>query len=296
MQALPLVLDRITDPVTAVILSVTVVLLFGEIIPQAVCSSNGLEVGAFFTPLVKVLLIITMPLSIPISAVLDVMLGQRHTALFRRAELKTFVDMHDANKDFGGNLTSEEIKIIKGALDLTHKRAKAAMTPLEMVFMVSVDTILDKQTLESILNSGHSRILVHKKGERRKIIGIVLVKELILIDPNANLPVSSLEIRHVPHLLAETPMYDMLRLFKTGRTHIAVLTQPTRDALYKKRKLEEASAIDLYSIEDGYDSEIEIRTEEDEYLLEDTDQVETASSSSSSSTDSIQRLEELFNF
>ena len=296
MQALPLVLDRITDPVTAVILSVTVVLLFGEIIPQAVCSSNGLEVGAFFTPLVKVLLIITMPLSIPISAVLDFMLGQRHTALFRRAELKTFVDMHAANKDFGGNLTSEEVKIIKGALDLTHKRAKAAMTPLDMVFMVSIDTVLDKQTLESILKSGHSRILVHKKGDRTKIIGIVLVKELILIDPNANQPVSSLEIRHIPHLLAETPMYDMLRLFKTGRTHIAVLTQPTRNALYKRKKLEEAVAIDVYSIEDGYDSEIGLRTEdEEEYLLEDTDQLETASSSSSSSADSIQQLEEIFN-
>ncbi len=38
MEALPLVLDTLADPVTAVITSVTVVLLFGEIVPQAVCS------------------------------------------------------------------------------------------------------------------------------------------------------------------------------------------------------------------------------------------------------------------
>ena len=43
-EALPLVLDRITDPITAVILSVTVVLLFGEIIPQALCSNHGLAI------------------------------------------------------------------------------------------------------------------------------------------------------------------------------------------------------------------------------------------------------------
>ena len=45
-EALPLVLDRLTDPITAVVLSVTVVLLFGEIIPQAACSAYGLEIGA----------------------------------------------------------------------------------------------------------------------------------------------------------------------------------------------------------------------------------------------------------
>lgn len=232
-EALPLVLDRITDPITAVILSVTVVLLFGEIIPQALCSNHGLAIGAFFSPLVNVLLFVTQPISIPIAAILDLLLGQRHSALFRRTQLRTFVDLHDVNKNYGGNLSTEEVTIIKGALDMTHKRAKAAMTPLDMVFMLSIDAILDASTLESILKSGHSRILVHKKGDRTKIIGIVLVKELILVDPNANQPISSMKIRHVPHLLAETPMYDMLRLFKTGRTHMAVLTQPTLEAITK---------------------------------------------------------------
>lgn len=32
---------QLTDPVTAIVLSVTVVLTFGEIIPQAVCSRYG---------------------------------------------------------------------------------------------------------------------------------------------------------------------------------------------------------------------------------------------------------------
>lgn len=38
MEALPLFLDRLLNPVSAVLLSVTAILLFGEIIPQAVCS------------------------------------------------------------------------------------------------------------------------------------------------------------------------------------------------------------------------------------------------------------------
>jgi metal transporter CNNM len=38
MEALPLFLDRLADPVTAILISVTAVLVFGEILPQAVCS------------------------------------------------------------------------------------------------------------------------------------------------------------------------------------------------------------------------------------------------------------------
>ncbi len=37
-QALPIFLDKLANPVTAIIVSVTAVLFFGEIIPQALCS------------------------------------------------------------------------------------------------------------------------------------------------------------------------------------------------------------------------------------------------------------------
>jgi metal transporter CNNM len=65
--------------------------------------------------------------------VLGRVLGPRHTALFRRAELKALVDLHGEGLEFGGQLTADEVCIIKGALDLTHKVAKSAMTPLDMV-------------------------------------------------------------------------------------------------------------------------------------------------------------------
>jgi hypothetical protein len=41
MEALPLFLDTVTDPATAIIVSVTAVLVFGEVLPQAVCSRWG---------------------------------------------------------------------------------------------------------------------------------------------------------------------------------------------------------------------------------------------------------------
>jgi hypothetical protein len=46
------------------------------------------------TPVVRVLLVIFFPVAFPISKLLDLILGKGHDPLFRRAELKTLVDMH----------------------------------------------------------------------------------------------------------------------------------------------------------------------------------------------------------
>lgn len=273
-EALPLFLDRLTDPITAVLVSVTVVLLFGEIIPQAACSAYGLEIGASSAPFVRALMFITAPVAVPIAFVLDRVLGHRHTALFRRAELKALVDIHGEGQAFGGQLTADEVQIIKGALDLTHKRAKAAMTPINMVFMLSMDAVLDEATLTAILASGHSRVPVHHPGDRSNIIGILLVKELILVDPKANVQVSSMKVRSLPRLLAETPMYDMLKLFELGRSHMAILTHPTKEALAARRAAEDELAIDVYSITDDDVDDVDDEEENDNIDGGDFDHIE----------------------
>ena len=61
---------------------------------------------------------------------------------------------------------------------------------------------------------------------RKEILGIVLVKELVLIDNNAGTLVRDLRIRSLPYLRADTAMYDLLKLFQTGRSHMVVLTKP----------------------------------------------------------------------
>ncbi|KAG4955819.1 hypothetical protein JHK85_042199 [Glycine max] len=81
MEALPIFLDSLVVAWGAILISVTLILLFGEIIPQSICSRYGLAIGATVAPVVRVLL-------------LDFLLGHRHKALFHRAELKTLVNLH----------------------------------------------------------------------------------------------------------------------------------------------------------------------------------------------------------
>ncbi|KAF3793194.1 DUF21 domain-containing protein [Nymphaea thermarum] len=94
MEALPIFLDALLPAWGAILMSVTLILAFGEIIPQAVCSRYGLKIGAKLASVVRVLVLIFLPITYPISKLLDRLLGKGHFVLLRRAELKTLVDMH----------------------------------------------------------------------------------------------------------------------------------------------------------------------------------------------------------
>lgn len=79
MEALPLFLDKILPEFMAIFISVSLVLLFGEIIPQAYCTGpEQIKIAAYVSPLTKALMWGTYPLSYPISRLLDHLLGE-HT-------------------------------------------------------------------------------------------------------------------------------------------------------------------------------------------------------------------------
>lgn len=54
-------------------------------------------------------------------------------AVFRRPQFKALVSIHSQAEGLGGNLSTDEISVIQGALDLGSKYASACMTPLDKV-------------------------------------------------------------------------------------------------------------------------------------------------------------------
>ncbi|XP_021844196.1 DUF21 domain-containing protein At4g14240 isoform X2 [Spinacia oleracea] len=196
METLPLYLDKLFNQYVAIILSVTLVLSFGEVIPQAICTRYGLAVGANFIWFVRVLMIVTYPISFPISKVLDFLLGHDE-ALFRRAQLKALVSIHGEAAGQGGELTHDETTIINGALDLTEKTAREAMTPIESTFSLDVSSKLDWETMGKIQARGHSRVPVYS-GNPKNLIGMLLTKSLLTVRPETETPVSAISIRNIP--------------------------------------------------------------------------------------------------
>lgn len=224
MEALPIFLDDLVPAWGAVLLSVTLILVFGEIIPQSFCTRYGLTVGASTAWIVRILLFVFFPLSYPISKFLDWLLGKGHFALFRRAELKTLVDMHGNEAGKGGELTHDETTIIAGALDLTQKTAKDAMTPICDTFSLDINAKLDMHTMGLIMSKGHSRVPIHS-GNPTNIIGLILVKNLITTRPEDEILIKNVTIRKIPRVYDDLPLYDILNEFQKGHSHMAVVVK-----------------------------------------------------------------------
>ncbi|MED6132376.1 DUF21 domain-containing protein [Stylosanthes scabra] len=223
MEALPIYLDKLFNQFVAIILSVTFVLFFGEVIPQAICSRYGLAVGANLAWLVRILMIICYPVAYPVGKVLDYLLGHNE-ALFRRAQLKALVSIHSQEAGKGGELTHDETTIISGALDLTEKTAEEAMTPIESTFSLDVNSKLDWEAMGKILARGHSRVPVYS-GNPKNIIGLLLVKSLLTVRPETETPVSAVSIRRIPRVPSDMPLYDILNEFQKGSSHMAAVVK-----------------------------------------------------------------------
>lgn len=241
MEALPIYLDKIFHPAVAVVLSVTFVLIFGEVIPQAISTRYGLAVGANFVGLVRILMIICYPIAYPVGKVLDALIGH-NDALFRRAQLKALVSIHGQEAGKGGELTHDETTIISGALDLTEKTAEEAMTPIESTFSLDVNSKLDWEAIGKILAKGHSRVPVYS-GNPKNIIGLLLVKSLLTVRAETETPVSAVSIRKIPRVPADLPLYDILNEFQKGSSHMAavvkVKSKDPRPSDVRDRKLVE---------------------------------------------------------
>jgi len=75
-EALPLFLDKVVPGYVAVLISVSLVLIFGEILPSAVFTGpQQIPMAASMTPMVRILMYVLSPVAYPIAKLLDKCLG-----------------------------------------------------------------------------------------------------------------------------------------------------------------------------------------------------------------------------
>jgi metal transporter CNNM len=212
--------------IIAVVASTVLLVIFSEIIPQAVCSRHGLAIGAFFAWPVRILICVLFIVAWPIAKVLDMLLGSQHGVLYRSAELKELIAMHATTQEKGGDLQTDAVTILQGALDLQTKSVRHAMTPLNQTFMLSINTILDRKTMAKILRSGHSRIPIFdgpadQTLADRNITGVLLVKSLILLDPDDNTPLKDVKLGSMPQVDPKMSLFELLNVFQEGGSKLA---------------------------------------------------------------------------
>jgi len=116
-----LLLAALSDGVTGFLTSTFLVVIFGEIVPQALCSGkHQLLLGAYSVPAVNMFLILLWPICKPLSMVLDYALGAEEGATYTRDKLRELAKMQVVNT----GLRQKEGDIISGALHLTTKMVR----------------------------------------------------------------------------------------------------------------------------------------------------------------------------
>lgn len=235
--ALPILLDEIVGEFVALILSVTVVLVFGEMVPQCTFVKFAIPVSAFFAPLVWLLVGVTFIVSYPFAKVLDCVVGHEEK-LIDRGELGEFFHLHELEDGDAGEgqtkesmsnyrLTAAEVNVMKGAMVLAQTCVKEVMKVKQTeAFMLSSTTKLTRETISLILSSGFSRIPVYQGENRQHVLGVLLVKTLLpLVFCNPSSPISCGEyhLREVLRIPDTMLLEDLHAAFQTGRSHMAIV-------------------------------------------------------------------------
>ncbi|ELU04101.1 hypothetical protein CAPTEDRAFT_33324, partial [Capitella teleta] len=219
-NTLAILMDDLTGSGFAAIVAATAgIVVFGEIIPQAVCSRHGLAIGAHTIWFTRLFMIITFPMSFPISKILDLILGEEIGNVYNRDRLRELLKVTETQMD----LVKDEVQIITGALELSKKTVLDVMTKLDDVYMIEYNSILDFETMSTILKTGYTRIPIYEK-ERSNILAILNVKDLAFIDPDDKTPLCTVYkfYNHpVNFVYDDTTLQVMLEEFKKGRFHMS---------------------------------------------------------------------------
>ncbi|EUB63721.1 Metal transporter CNNM4 [Echinococcus granulosus] len=224
--SLTILMDNLTGSgLFAVIASTLGITMFGEILPQAICSRHGLAIGAKTIWLTRFFMVVTFPLAFPISYVLDKMLGEDLGQVYSKEKLGVLLkEQQDA-----GLVAPDEMNIIAGVLNMSTKTVKDIMTQLSDAFMLPSTALLDFDTMNEIFSHGFTRIPMYE-GDRRNIKAILNVKDLGFINADDKVPVATVcnfynrSILVVPET---TSLEAMLKEFRQGKTHMAFVERIT---------------------------------------------------------------------
>ncbi|XP_056443368.1 metal transporter CNNM1-like [Gadus chalcogrammus] len=197
------------------------IFFIGEILPHSVASRHGLAIASKTIWVTRVLMVLSFPVSYPISKLLDLVLRQEISNFYTREKLLEMLRVTDPYHD----LVKEELNIIQGALELRTKTVEDVLTPLGDCFMLASDALLDFNTMSEMMQSGYTRIPVFE-NERSNIVDILFVKDLAFVDPDDCTPLKTITqfYKHPLHcVFNDTKLDAMLEEFKKGKSHLAVV-------------------------------------------------------------------------
>lgn len=261
IETMPMVIDEILNPAAAIAISVVLVLIFGEVIPQALFIRHALVIGGFFAIPLKCVMVLTSPISWTVGKLLDVLVGHREAVFFRRRELREFLllqqemilqtedspllasgtweqqqqQSNTAERDLQQRITKQEINIMLGTLSLSETEAEDGIkTRIEEVVSLCEDDVIGVDVTNRLFMCGFSRIPVFKRGQPRKIVGYLITKSLISLiyeKPENAKKVSEFTLSSPHRCRRDEKLSDVYLSMQAKQCHICIVEDDDGNAI-----------------------------------------------------------------
>ncbi len=167
-----------------------VVLIFGEIVPKTIATAYAENISLWYSGIIAALIVLMTPFSFIINGIATVVLRILHVdtdnhQTMTENELKTYVDV--SHED--GVIESGEKEIIYNVFDFSDAVAKDIMIP--RIDMSCVSTEADYGEVMKIFKENmYTRIPVYEGSDQDNIIGLINVKDLILLEDKENFKIN----------------------------------------------------------------------------------------------------------
>lgn len=218
VSATSLVLDQRLNGWLAGGLATLLIVIFGEVMPQALFSKNPLAWSSTFSPVLKAMVAVTYVVSKPLQILLDELFPHERAHLQSRDELGLLIAEHLDTSE--SELDNDEVEIIRGALQLSEKRVRDIMTDIRHTYWLTPDSELSDLKIDEIKAQGFSRIPIFNR-QLTKCYGVMLMKDLVDIDfDHNNYKVDDMSLHPAKLVGSMTALDTMFRKFINSGTHL----------------------------------------------------------------------------
>ena len=168
-----------------------VILLFGEIVPKNMAMFKSEDLALLYSPIIYVLMYILTPVIFIIDKIaklilLTLKIDPKQKNAMTETELRTYVDV--SHED--GVIESEEKEMIYNVFDFSDSIARDIMIPRIDMICIEENAGYDK-LMALFRESMYTRIPVYKE-EHENIIGLVNMKDFILVNDKSTFRVSDI--------------------------------------------------------------------------------------------------------
>lgn len=231
-------------------------LILGEVTPKIYSRHHAEKITVISLPILAKIANLAGPMVWPVRKMMRIIFPQGSLVPVSRLTHLSYEEVSELIEEANsaGMLGRETSQMLERVLKLGELNVSRIMTPIDKIEAVDLDQKHEK-FLDLIVESGQSRVPVYHKVIDN-VAGFVHTKDLLWAWKNRHGKFSEDLIRPPYFVPSDKKVYDLMKEFQTGKTHIAFVTDPLNNLIglvTLEDVLEEivGEILDEYDLEEG---------------------------------------------